>query len=64
MSFLEPEGGRPLISIDTQGGQVVLQFDRTTQWVGLEPQKAVELADAIVRAAMRLAPESKIILPH
>lgn len=51
--LLDPSHGRPSITVDVSGGEVVLQFDRECQWVGLKPDNAVELAYAIYEKARR-----------
>lgn len=65
--LLEPEGGRPNLTIDVQGGEVVVQFDRPCQWIGLSPDNAIELSYALYekarKAGARGRGESVILLP-
>ena len=62
-NLLEPEGGRPNLSIDTSGGEVIVQFDRPCQWIGLSPDNAIELAHALYEKARSLKGDSILFLP-
>jgi len=65
--LLEPDRGRPNLTVDVTGGEVIVQFDRACQWIGLKPDNAVELAYAIYEKARQAGAKSqgnrKILLP-
>ena len=65
--ILEPDIGRPSVTIDSTGGEVVIQFDRQCQWIGFTPDNAIEFAYAVYEKARRLGArgpgDTKILLP-
>jgi hypothetical protein len=65
--LLEPDGGRPNLTIDMSGGEVIVQFDRPCQWLGFTPENAVEFAYAIYEKARQAGAKgparSNLILP-
>lgn len=53
------------MSVDISDGNVIVQFAEPMQWLQLNPQQAVGLAQAIAEKAVKLADRqgSQIIIP-
>jgi hypothetical protein len=60
-----PMGKQVGIAVDISDGNVIIQFEKEVNWLQLNPQQAVELAQAIAEKAMKLADRqgSQIIIP-
>ncbi len=52
------------IGADADKGVIVIEYSKPTAWVGMQPQQAIELAQALIRHARSIAKEPLKMVLH
>ena len=52
------------IGADADKGVIVIEYSKPTVWVGMQPQQAIELAQALIKHARHIATEPLVIQLH
>lgn len=59
----EEDEGELAFAITSHKGRVVMDFGKPVQWLAVEPEMAVEIANSLIKYAAEVKKEEKIIKP-
>lgn len=57
------DSGEIGIMVDTTEGQILVAFNQQVDHLKFTPEQAIEFAKVILEKVIKMAPETKIILP-